>query len=194
MFTSLANKTVNTLYKNSLLSKDEIELYEYGFYVLFSYLFYLLLSLLLGVLFRLLLEGILFFIFFSVIRSYAGGVHASKEILCTLYTSLSFLICVIATDFFITVSNPIVGFLLLILSAISILCFAPLDTPEKPLSKIERISYRKKSCLILCLIILLAIASLSTRNHNIFYVCATSLGLEGVLLFLGHIKCKLRCQ
>lgn len=191
MFSNLANKAVNALYKSSVLNENEIELYEYGFYVLFSYLFYFLFSLLLGVLFQLLLEGILFFILFALIRSYAGGVHASKESSCILFTSLSFLVCFKIIDFCKTLKSPDVGFLLLFLSAINILYFAPLDTSEKPLNCFERICFRRKSRLILGAIILLAISSLCVHNYTIFNVCATSLGLEGILLLLGVIKRKL---
>lgn len=191
MFSDLASKTVHMLYKSSVLSEDEIELYKYGFYVLFSYLFYFLLSLFLGAFFQLLLEGILFFILFTLIRVYAGGVHASKENSCILFTSLSFLLCFKTIKLCSTLKSPELGFLLLIISAIIIVYLAPLDTPEKPLNVIERIYFRKKSRLILGAIILLAICSLYIYKLAIFFVCAISLSLEGILLFLGFIKRKL---
>jgi accessory gene regulator B len=172
----------------SHIPEEEKELYIYGFYMVFSYTFYCIFAALLGVIFHLLAESILFFLLFSLIRSYAGGVHASTEISCMICTSLSFLASVAAIRLGVFCAQPVAAFAVLAAGSVIILAFAPLDTPEKRLDRAERKHYRKLSYLILVTIITLAILSYVIRRYSIFYACTTSLGLEGTLLFIGHLK------
>ena len=194
MFSKLSQKTVNVLYGTSVISSEEKELYAYGFYMLFSYSFYFIFAALLGVIFHLLAESILFFLLFSLIRSYAGGVHASKEVSCMICTSLSFLASVAAIRLGILFARPAAAFVVLAVASVSVLAFAPLDTPEKRLNDLERKHFRKISYLILFLIIALAILAFVIQKYRILYACTASLGLEGTLLFIGHLDSTMACQ
>jgi accessory gene regulator B len=188
MFSKLSKKAVNALIGTSVISDEEQELYIYGFYMLFSYLFYFIFAVLLGVLFHLLLESVLFFLLFSLIRSYAGGVHASKELFCVLYTSLSFLVSIAFIRLNAFLARPVVAFIVLVAASLSILIFAPLDTYEKQLNHEEKQYYQKVSYLILVVIVILAVIAYLLRGYSIFYACSASLGLEGALLLIGHLK------
>lgn len=188
MFSKLAQKTVNVLYGTSVISSEEKELYAYGFYILFSYSFYFIFAALLGVIFHLLAESILFFLLFSLIRSYAGGVHASKEASCMICTSLSFLASVVAIRLGIFFAQPAAAFIVLAVASVSILAFAPLDTPEKRLNRAEKKHFQKISYLILSFIVALAILTFVTQKVRLFYACTASLELEATLLFIGRLK------
>lgn len=160
----------------ALIPEEEKELYVYGFYMLFSYLYYFVFVILLGVVFHLLAESVLFFLLFSLIRSYAGGVHAAKEISCMICTSLSFLASITAIRLGVLFAKPVAAFAILVAGSASILAFAPLDTPEKRLNRVERKHFRRISYLILSLIIALAILIFVIHKHRIFYAC------------IGHLK------
>ncbi len=188
MFTKLAEKTVIAMSGASRIADDEKDLYVYGFYMLFSYLYYFVFAILLGVVFHLLAESVLFFLLFSLIRSYAGGVHAAKEISCMICTSLSFLASITAIRLGVLFAQPVAAWVVLAVASVSILIFAPLDTQEKRLDHAERKHYQKISYLILSAIITLAILTYVIHRYSIFYACAASLGLEGTLLFIGHLK------
>lgn len=188
MFSKLSEKAVNALYAASAISDGEKELYVYGFYILFSYLFYLMVIVLLGVLFHIVADAVLFFCLFSLIRRYAGGVHASKETSCIIFTSLAFVLCIISIWLNTLFSQPTIAFIILAIGSASILLFAPLDTEEKRLSDAERIYFRRLSYFILVIIIMLAVVGFAIQKHRILYVCATSAGLEGLLLFIGFLK------
>ncbi len=188
MITKLAEKAANVLYTNDNLEQDDRELYIYSFFMLFSKAFYFLLTALLGLLFGIVLESIVFYIMFTVIRGYAGGVHASTERACMIFTSLSLLICTAAMKVCIDYSLVVLPIIMLVLSTISIIALSPLDTEEKRLPEEEKKVYRRKTHLFTTIILLVAVLSLICKYKPMFYPCVFSLFLESVLLFSGKLK------
>lgn len=137
MIGKLALKTAESFIKRPNTCYDKIEIYQYGFFVLYSNILFLLLTMLLGAVFGVFLQGIIFYVVFFSIRQYAGGYHASTETRCEVMSTLSILVCLVVTKLSKTYDFQ---FTLLVVSAVSALCIAvlcPLDTPEKPLSEKE---------------------------------------------------------
>ncbi len=66
------------LARSSVIQNEDVELYAYGFYILISKLLFLIISLIFGVILNIVLESLVFYVLFSIIRAYAGGVHAPK--------------------------------------------------------------------------------------------------------------------
>lgn len=186
MISRISEKAVDMLFSHSDPSKEDRELYIYGFFMLLSKVFYFLLTVLFGALFGIVINSILFFTMFSVLRSYAGGVHASRENICIIFTTLSLLGSVAVIKIFINFSLIIVPSSLLIFSTSAVWLLCPLDTESKRLTREERKEYKKKSVICTLVIILIAALALFVRLQNIFYVCSTSLTLEGILLIIGE--------
>lgn len=144
MISNLSERLADKLLLNQSISKEERELYVYGFYIMFSHLFYLVLASIFGLFFGCILESIVFYLVFQFIRRSAGGYHASTETRCQIISTLSIFASIafirISTDF----DFQIYLLILTSISAIAIFCLCPLDTPEKPLSKNETYYFRKK--------------------------------------------------
>lgn len=191
MIGKLASKTAERFIKNPDTCYDKIEIYQYGFFVLYSNIIFLLLTIILGAILNVLISSIVFFIAFFSIRQYAGGYHASTETRCEVMSTLSILVCLVVTKLSKTYDFQ---FTLLVVSAVSALCIAvlcPLDTPEKPLSEKEFKYFRKISCSILSAISIVVIISYFVRLKwlQIFFApCCLSLILESLLLTAGKIK------
>ena len=191
MIGKLASKAAKSFIKRPNTCYDKIEIYQYGFFVLYSNILFLLLTMLLGATFGVFLQGIIFYAAFFSVRQYAGGYHAATETRCEIMSTLSILACIVVIrlskthDFQLT---------LLVVSAVSAVCIAvlcPLDTPEKPLSEKEFKYFRKISCLILSAISIVVIISYFVRLKwlQIFFApCCLSLILESLLLTAGKIK------
>lgn len=191
MIGKLASKSAKRFIKRPNACYDKIEIYQYGFFVLYSNIIFLLLSMLLGAVFGVFLQGIIFYVAFFAIRQYAGGYHASTEMRCEIMSSLSILACIV----FIRLSKTYdLQFAPLALSAVSAVCIAilcPLDTPEKPLSEKELRYFRKISWAILSVIFLVVIISYFVRLKWLqffFAPCCLSLILESLLLVAGKLK------
>lgn len=191
MISKFSELTVKYFLKQSSITDDEQDLYQYGFFVLFSQILYLIVTCIIGALLDTFFDSIIFYIAFQFIRRYAGGYHASTETRCEIMSTLSILACIVVIrlskiyDF---------RFTLLIMSAVSAVCITvlcPLDTPEKPLSEKEFKYFRKISWLILSVISLAVIISyfMQLKRLQIFFApCCLSLILESILLTAGKVK------
>ncbi len=191
MIGKLAYKTAKRFIKYPNTCYDKIEIYQYGFFVLYSNIIFLLLTIILGAVLNVLSSSIVFFIAFFSIRQYAGGYHASTETRCEIMSTLSILACIIVMRLSKTYDFQ---FALLVVSAVSAVCIAilcPLDTPEKPLSENEFRHFRKISWLILSVTSFAVIVSYFTKLKwlQIFFTpCCLSLVLESFLLVAGKLK------
>lgn len=188
MISKLSKKIVKCFVKQSNISDDEQELYQYGFFILFSQILYFIIALIIGILCEVILESIIFYIAFQFIRRYAGGYHASTETRCEIFSTLSILACIVVIKLSKIYDFQTVLLLITILSAVCIFVFCPLDTPEKPLSDNEFKYFRKVSWLILFVIIAAIIVSYVFKFQIVTVPCCLSLILESILLALGKIK------
>ena len=190
MISKIAQKIVDALCVASVVDEEDKELYTYGFFVLVSRIFFFVITIIWGIAFGILWESILFYFVFTVIRSYAGGVHASKESSCTLYTSLAMLISTMVIKMFLYMKITIVPAIILLIGYVLIVIFSPLDTNEKPLDDNERRKYKKITCLLVTVVLAgVAVFCIMGRN-NIVHICAVAVGLESTLLLIGVIKKK----
>lgn len=190
MISKIAQKIVDALCVASVVDEEDKELYTYGFFVLVSRIFFFLVTIIWGIAFGILWESILFYFIFTVIRSYAGGVHASKESSCTLYTSLAMLISTMIIKMFLYMEMTVVSAMILLIGYVLIVIFSPLDTNEKPLDDNERRKYKKITCLLVTVVLAgVAVFCIMGRN-DIVHICAVAVGLESTLLLIGVIKKK----
>lgn len=187
MISQLSEIAVDTIFSESKLSQDDRELYVYGFFMLFSKLAYFFLTIMFGILFGTLIESILFYIMFSTIRSFAGGVHASKESTCTIWTSLLLFISVASIKVCIIFSAWVMPLVLLLSGTICIIVLCPLDTEAKRLTDHEKRRYRRKSIVSLLLILGVAFGAFFAGVIDVFYSCFASIFLESILLMFGKI-------
>ena len=191
MINSLSNKCSMLLCRKDLITKQDCELYTYGFFILFSNILFTMLAILLGVVFNRVSQSLIFHISFRAIRNFAGGYHADTEMRCEVLTTLSFL----AATYLISLSEKtvvqIIALVGAFLSTIVIAAFAPLDTPAKPLDADEKRKYRRISHIILSIIVSVIIISLLFNIQLLLVPCCLCLVLEAILLTAGKIKGKL---
>lgn len=186
MITGLSQKTVDALCASQIISESDRELYNYGFFVIYTRLLFLLMTIIFGCLFNIVWESILMYFVFTLVRSYAGGVHASKESICLALTTLSIFVCVVAIRLLVIFDDTVTPLICLFLECFFIIILCPIDSIEKPLSKAEKKRY-KVIVIIIVSVILCAIPILTLLGiKRVLYACTVSLALEGILLLLGH--------
>ena len=188
MINKISEYFTKKLLVNGAISKEEQELYIYGFFMLLSQLMYLILALIFGLIFNCTLESIIFYIGFQFIRRYAGGYHAATETRCEILSTLSILACIVVIRLSKTYDFQTVLLIISAISAVCIFAFCPLDTPEKPLTENEFKYFRKLSWLILFAIVVAIIVSYVFKLEIITMPCCLSLILESILISAGKIK------
>ena len=188
MLSKLASKTAEKFMKNDNTLYDKIEIYQYGFFILYSNLAFLILASIFGAMFNVLLQSIIFFFMFFYIRQFAGGYHAATETRCDILSTLS----IVASIGIIKLSKiydfKTILLFITVVSMVLIFFLCPLDTPEKPLSEKEFKYFRKISWIILLVISSIIIVSYFFKFDILFTPCCVSLILESILLVAGKIK------
>lgn len=188
MISKLSVKLTDRLFLNQNITEEERELYIYGFYMMLSHLQYLVLVFGFGLFFGCVFESIIFYIAFQFIRRSAGGYHASTETRCQIISTLSIFVTVAFISILRDFEHQILFLILTIFSAVLIWGLCPLDTTEKPLSKKETVYFRKKSRVILLVILVGVVTSYFMNLYFLFAPCSMSLILESILLISGKIK------
>lgn len=188
MIVKLSSKITELLINRDVISSENKELYDYGFFILLSQILYFIIALIFGIIFNVLLQSVVFYIAFQFIRKYAGGYHASTEGRCEIMSTLSILACIVMIWLSRSYDFPLLLFCISLVAVLVIALLCPLDTPEKPLSNKELKYFRKISWLILFIIAALIVVSYIFGWSYICSPCCMSLILESILIIAGKIK------
>lgn len=155
MIGDLSKRIVERLLRNEAIIQSDYEIYLFGMEQMLTIILDLLTAVIIGIAFGRVLQTIIFMIAFMVIRSYAGGYHASTSFRCYLLTTLTIIITLSAMKF---VNLDMVMLIsLLVIASIVILIISPEDTENKPLDDIEYIYYRKKTIIVWSIEIVIAL-------------------------------------
>ena len=188
MINNLSEHLIQVMLSKGYITDNEKEIYAYGMFMMISQMLLFVLTGIFGIIFSCIDKATIFYIAFQLIRKYAGGYHATTESRCEILSAISIFICV----FVIKISNTYNFYDVLLIctsvSVIAILIFAPIDTPEKPLDSNEKKYFRKKTWIIVLIILTIICLSLFFEINTFTYPCCMSLILESILLFLGKIK------
>lgn len=189
MITNWGEKIARKLAASGTISPEEIDLYGYGFFLLLSSTLYLIVVAIFGSVFGVLWESIVFYFLFSILRGYAGGIHAKTEYCCMLSTILALLLSTMGIWGMLQAEHLTMAMILLIVGCAVVFLFSPLDVPEKPLSAEDWRHYRRISRWLVAAYALLGIWA-AAADWPILYPLAASATLEGILLLTGTINQK----
>lgn len=189
MGTWIAEHITQKLIASSVIDESDGDLYGYGFFLLLSSVFYLAVAAIVGSAFGILWESVVFYFLFSILREYAGGIHAKTEHGCMLSTIMALLLFIMGIRKMMQAELSTAAMVFLIVGCIAVFLFSPLDVPEKPLSAEDWRHYRRVSRWLVTAYLLLGIWATSA-GWPILYPIAASATLEGILLLAGTINLK----
>lgn len=143
MLQNVINIIINKQVESRTILEDEVNIYRYGYLLMFEVIINVIISVLIGIFFDDLKTVIFFLIMYIPLRSYAGGWHANKIYKCTIVSSL---ILVVAEILVIHISNIYALYFvpILVVCIAAIILVAPVDTESKPLSQMEKKICKKK--------------------------------------------------
>ena len=137
MISKLSKRIAQYLADKNKIDGDEIDLYHYGLFVMISEFFLMFCSLVIGIIFKIPLQGVIFYlVFFITLSSFFIGIACIK-----LAENASFALLV---------AIPICC-----LAIMAILC--PADTPQKELTRGEKLRFKKITVVLISAIILLVV-------------------------------------
>jgi accessory gene regulator B len=184
MINKISTKISKSLVQNEIINFDDYEVCVYGLESIMCTFFQVLGLMILGYLLGCLPQIIIFFIFFSSLRTSAGGWHAPNYAACCT--------CIVISSFgsIFTINNIRVFrdirviALFLVASLILVLKYAPVDNPNKRLSAGEKARHRRNSKIVFFIQLLVILTAYFIDNSLVDY-CATAAAanfLEAVTL------------
>lgn len=174
------------LVENSVIAEDQRPLYTYGLHQLGITILNVATTVLIGLFAGMVWQCLLFLLAYIPLRRCAGGYHAKTELRCYIASTL----LVIFSLFGIYTIPPRLSVLLplFLISGATVYFLAPIDSMNKPLDKIERMVYRRRSRYILAVhfgIVIVAGGLSVLEVISIIVIANTTLG---IMLILGWAK------
>lgn len=188
MISALAEGVARRLLAAGWIAEDEGELYAYGFFLLLSRVFFLAVTLAFGLVAGVAPESLLFYGMFSLLRCYAGGIHAGTERACTLLTTLAMGASVLVIRLLEATRSGAAVLALLAAGGISVVLLSPLDSPGKLLDAQDSRRYRAVSLALSLAVTLLGVGAALAGLWGAAGAAAVSAALEGILLAAGKLS------
>lgn len=167
----LSKKLSNYLLKYNIIDIDEIENHVYCFQIFFSTLINISLVLIISYISGQIINGILFLIYFGILRLNCGGFHFNNYTLCIgCFNLILFIILSFLKNIYFNLYTSI---LLILFSLICIFVNAPKESKNKRLTFEERDKHKKNIRIIVpCLIISLFFIGIIDINYTTFPIVA----------------------
>lgn len=185
MIDKFSKEIAKTLVQEDIVKFDDYEVCIYGLEVFLVTFIEFIGLMILGILCRCPIETIIFIIFFSSLRVSAGGFHANKWYECFIIICLFTFGSIYAAYKIQALMDIEVILIMLILSLLILLKYAPVDTKNNPLTKEEKRKQRKVSLItfsIQSLIIIFLYLSNIAFLKNYLQIAAMAVMIETLTL------------
>lgn len=187
MATRIAAYITQKLVESATIEEGDRELYCYGFFLLISKIFFFFITAIAGFLTGTTKESIVFFVVFMLLRTYAGGIHASNEMSCTVLTTMVLIASVLVIGQLEINTDGVISLLMLGIGSLCIIAFSPLDNGGKALDEHEKKEYKTICATTLLICIIISLITWIQQIKSIFYPVCCGICLESALLVLGKI-------
>ena len=176
MKTAFINKSINFLSKYNNYSEEDKEKILYGLEGIYLTLTKLIIIFLLSFILGMIKEVLILLLLFNVIRYFGFGIHARKSIECLISSTLMF---IVLPYIFLKLSlDKNVLLIISSISLISLIFFAPADTPKRPFYNKKKIMLRKIITLLIGITYL--ILSLIIKDNTFIILLQLSILLEAI--------------
>lgn len=166
------------LVQQNAIEPGDRELYEYAMYSFLVSVMPLAIFLIASGVIGMLPEGLLIVIPFMVTRKFSGGYHARHA-----YTCMMISVGLLVGSFYVVIHADCtwIVHILAVISGVSVIINSPIDSENKKLEEDEVNQYRRITCLLVIITIVLY-SVLITLNQSRYAVClAVSLILTAIL-------------
>lgn len=178
--------------KKGVIENTERNLYKYGFQVSLEMgLCILICSAIAGAL-GMGMEGILFFIIFIPLRSYAGGLHLDNYWSCLFLSCLTFSVILMICK--IWRIEAYVSFFILLLLILFVWILYPVENVNRDVDEKENLYFRKKLRRYLLLDVIISIACMALHKETYLLLCMVTFFMVVVTMLIGKMKNKIKKQ
>ena len=138
MITKLSHIIADFFICKKFIPEEQREVYEYGFELSISSLIGIIIVLAIGLISGKFWESIVFYVVFCFTRLFTGGFHAVSRLICEITFGAALLV-VLAADRLLHGIEDYYWFVLHFYSLVIVCQFAPIEDPNKKLTKRQRV-------------------------------------------------------
>lgn len=179
------NFLVNSFLQNGIISKEDIEIYQFGIECFILKFVNCLSYIIIGFLMKMPLELFLMGGILIPLRRSAGGYHAKTRAGCYLFScivvTLALSLCRIQFVHYI-------WYVMLFIADLFIILLAPVDNENKIMDTSEKAHFRKKTMKLLIITNILCSVGILIKNRQLFVPMIMGIVVSAFLVVLGKYK------
>lgn len=183
---NVSEKIAESLITIGVVPSEEKELYKYGIRQGILMVINVLTAILIGFILGMVWQSMAFMLTYIPIRTYAGGYHASTQLRC--YLSSTALMAAVLIAIKLIPWNGCICSFISFCAGMVIFWLAPVEDLNKPLKQIEKTIYKRRTWIILVLLLGVAFLFWFAGSKQISISIIMALDVVAVLLILGAIK------
>lgn len=191
MIQKIIDRIIEKQVQNRTIAFEEINIYKYGYILMFEVVVNVLLALMIGMIFNSLGVVLFFLGMYIPLRSFCGGWHADTLCKCTFISNFILLIEILCVRSVAQHINIFVLLFMFLVSVMLIIYMAPVETSTKKISKEEGIRYKKKIRIIILVQITIMTLLIMLELKNYVFVVTYVYIVQGILLLLEKLSCKI---
>lgn len=183
----LAKKLADYIYEKEIITKELVEIYQYGFQCFLELSASTICSIIIALFLGMLPECLFFFLLFIPMRSYGGGLHMKTYSACFI-GSCFILTSSLLTVKYLTIPIPI-SFALYLFAAILTLIIGPVNHPNREVDAQENRTFIRRTYFTMFISFLLALFFIFMQNtrymllQTIVFVFISATSLIGRLIY-----------
>lgn len=172
--------------QKGMVKEEDRELYEYGFMITIEAGLFILFSLFVLLYLHMIKEGILFFLIFVPLRSYAGGLHLDRFYSCFALSCLTFSgILLIVRCVHIPMLFSLVG---LVVLEIAIYALYPVENINREVDSEENSFFKTRLKIFLVIDFVIATICVAFKNECFVFLMAMTFFIIVITMILGKYK------
>lgn len=184
----LSHKIGDDLVHSGVVKAEDAEIYIYGINQILVSLFNVSSALIIGMILGVFFEIAIFIVSYIPLRSFAGGYHAKTPLRCYVFSVI--MLSLVSVGMKYLYLTEWVYYAVLLVTALIVVLFSPIEDRNKPLDEIEHKVYKKRAIFILVADILIGFALKLAGLGNLFVAVVYSFVVLSVMLLLGWVKNK----
>lgn len=158
----------NYILKKEVISKEDYEIYLYGFQSFLELFLNLLCSLCIAAFLNMEVECLLFFLLFIPLRSFNGGLHLKSYYSCLIFSCATMTVILLIVKYY-SLKAP-VSFLLYFVFMVLIKLTGAVDHPNRPVDTDENQTFTQKTDRTLFISFLVALGFLFLNLENYIFL------------------------
>lgn len=182
----LSEKIIQYMIKNSILSEDDKEIYAFGLTQMIRALSTIITTIFIGFCFGKIIESIVFVVFTALIRTNSGGYHSDSPVGCYFISVISIIITLYLVGK--QVFNVRLMVVLLAVSFVVFIKYAPIGHVNKVLDKMEESTYKRRLLWILLTIAFVEIVFVVVQKLYLFSVGGYACIFSMLMLIVGKYR------